>query len=89
MVERSVVIPAVRIPRELWLYLEEIMKRKMFSSKAELVKDALREYVARNRELLHDFEILSATVELKKGRLEDEERERRLLEWLRELRSGH
>ncbi|MBS7637435.1 hypothetical protein KEJ49_00875 [Candidatus Bathyarchaeota archaeon] len=89
MDERSVVMPAVRIPRELWLYLEEIMRRKMFSSKAELVKDALREYVSHNRELLHDFEILSAAVKLKRGRFEDEERERRLLEWLRELRSKH
>lgn len=38
MNDKTVVLPAVRIPRKLWLYLEEIMKRKMFSSKAELIR---------------------------------------------------
>jgi len=86
---RTVVLPAVRIPRKLWLYLEEIMKRKMFSSKAELIKDALREYVLRHKELLKDFDIISTSIELREGRLEDEERERELLEWIEEIRSRH
>lgn len=71
----------------MWLYLEEIMRRKMFLSKTELVKEALREYVTRHRDLLPDFEIVAAVVELREGRLVDEERERRLLEWVAELRA--
>ncbi|MBS7653408.1 hypothetical protein KEJ13_09820 [Candidatus Bathyarchaeota archaeon] len=42
-------MPAVRISREFWLYLEEIMRRKIFSSKGKLVKDPFREYVSHNR----------------------------------------
>jgi len=89
MNNKSVVLPAVRIPRKLWLYLEEIMKRKMFSSRAELIKDALREYVARHRELIPDLDVTLAFIELKEGRFEDEEREKDLFEWIEKIRSRH
>jgi len=59
------VLPAVRVPRKLWLYFEEIMKREMFSSKAELIKDTLREYVIFHKELIKDFDIISISIELK------------------------
>ena len=89
MNDKTVVLPAVRIPRKLWLYLEEIMKRKMFSSKAELIKDALREYVIHHKELIKDFDIISTSIELKEGRLEDEEREKDLLKWIKKIRTRY
>ena len=83
----SVVLPAVRISRRLWRFLEEIMKRKMFTSKAELIKDALREYVAKHRNLVPDFQINSALITLEEGRDIDEKREKELFEWIRRIRS--
>jgi len=62
----SIVIPAIRIPRKLWLLLEELRKKKMFVSMTELVRDALREYVDRHRdEIEQDFKIIEAFIELK------------------------
>jgi metal-responsive CopG/Arc/MetJ family transcriptional regulator len=49
MAKDSVVMPAVRIPKKLWKSLQEIMRKKMFSGKAELMRDALREYVLSQR----------------------------------------
>ena len=84
----SVVMPATRISKKLWAYLEEIMKRKMFTSKSELVKEALREYVAKHREELgnKDFNIIDAMIILNEGREEDKRREKELLEWIEKLR---
>jgi metal-responsive CopG/Arc/MetJ family transcriptional regulator len=84
----SVVIPATRISKKLWAYLEEIMKRKMFTSKSELVKEALREYVTKHKEELgsKDFDIIDAMIVLKEGRDEDKKREKELLEWIEKLR---
>lgn len=89
MGQDSVVIPAaVRIPRKLWNSLEEIMRKRKFSGKGELVRDALREHV-----LLHQkaatprFRISEAAVTLRDGRTEDRKREKELIEWVRRIRT--
>lgn len=86
MPEDTVVMPAFRIPRRLWKSLEQIKRRKMFSGRAELVRDALREYV-----LLHEkaseFRISEAAVILKEGHAEDLRREQELIEWIRKIRA--
>jgi Arc/MetJ-type ribon-helix-helix transcriptional regulator len=87
--EESVVLPAVRIPRKLWMYLEEIMRRRMFSGPAELVRDALRAYVEANRSQIGDFRIIEAKVALKGGREKDERREEELVEQAERLRRRH
>lgn len=90
MTRESVVIPAVRVPRRLWLYLEELRKRKMYETMAELVREALREYVERHRgEIEEDFKILEAIITLREGEELEELRERRLMELAEKLRSGH
>jgi metal-responsive CopG/Arc/MetJ family transcriptional regulator len=77
--EESVVLPAVRVPRKLWMYLEEIMRKRMFSGPAELIRDALRAYVEANKSQISDFKITEAKVALKEGRREDERREEKLI----------
>jgi len=88
MVRDTVVLPATRIPRKLWLHLEEIMKNKMFTSRAELIKEALREYADRHREEIGrpDFDLLDASIAMEEGRAEDKRREDELLEWSEKLR---
>jgi len=83
----SVVMPAVRIPRKLWKYLDEIMRKRMFSGKAELIRDALREYVLHHRETTPEFKISEAAVTLREGRAEDIRREEELIEWIRKIRA--
>jgi metal-responsive CopG/Arc/MetJ family transcriptional regulator len=88
MPRETVVIPATRIPRRLWLILEEVMRTKMFTSKAELIKDALREYAVRHKEEVGraQFDLIDALIVLEEGRAEDARREEELLEWAEKLR---
>jgi len=86
----SIVIPAIRIPRKLWLLLEELRKKKMFVSMTELVRDALREYVDRHRdEIEQDFKIIEAFIELKENGELEKIREKRLMELAEKLRTRH
>jgi len=86
----SIVIPAIRIPRKLWLLLEELRKKKMFVSMTELVRDALREYVDRHRdEIEQDFKIIEAFIELKEDDELEKIREKRLVELAEKLRTRH
>jgi len=86
----SIVIPAIRIPRKLWLLLEELRKKKMFVSMTELVRDALREYVDRHRdEIEQDFKIIEAFIELKEDDELEKIREKRLMELAEKLRTRH
>ena len=88
MAKDSVVIPAVRIPRKLWKPLEEIMRKKMFSGKAELVRDALRQYVLLQEErAAPESRIAEAALSLRQGRSEDRKREEELIEWIRKIRA--
>ena len=87
MPQDSVVMPAVRIPRKLWKSLEEIMRKRMFSGKAELVRDALREYVVRHRATTPELRISDAALALREGRAEDRKREEELIEWVRKIRA--
>jgi len=88
MARDTVVLPATRIPRRLWLHLEEIMRNKMFTSKTELIKEALREYVERHRKetTKSNFNLIDASITLEEGRAEDKRREEELLEWTEKLR---
>ena len=84
----SVVMPAVRIARKLWKSVEEIMRGRMFSGRAQLIRDALREYVlVRRRNTTAEVRLLEAAVTLRQGRSEDREREEQLLEWVRKART--
>jgi len=87
MAKDSVVIPAVRIPRKLWKNLEEIMRKKMFSGKAELVRDALREYVILQTRTTPESRISEAALTLRQGRSEDRKREEELIEWVSKIRA--
>ena len=87
MAKDSVVIPAVRIPRKLWKSLEEIMRKKMFSGKAELVRDALREYVILQLKATPESRISEAALALRQGRSEDRKREEELIEWVSKIRA--
>jgi len=87
MAKDSVVIPAVRIPRKLWKNLEEIMRKKMFSGKAELVRDALREYVILQLKATPESRISEAALALRQGRSEDRKREEELIEWVSKIRA--
>jgi len=64
------------------------MKNKMFTSRAELIKEALREYADRHREEIgrSDFDLLDASIAMEEGRAEDKRREDELLEWSEKLR---
>ena len=83
----TVVMPAVRIPRKLWKSLEEIMHKRMFSGKAELLRDALREYVLHHRATGPELRISEAALTLREGRAEDRRREEELIEWIRKVRA--
>jgi len=80
-------MPAVRIPRKLWRSLEEIMRKRMFSGKAELMRDALREYVLHYRATTPELRISEAALTLREGRAEDRRREEELIEWVRKIRA--
>ena len=54
------------------------MREAVFSGKAELVRDALREYV-----LVHE----KVTRDISEGRTEDRKREEELFEWIRKART--
>lgn len=87
----SVVIPATRIPRKLWSYLQELMKKRMLSSKSELVKESLREYLMHHKNELteKEFKITEASITLSEGREEDSAREKELFEWIEKIRPRH
>ena len=87
MARDNVVMPAVRIPRKLWKSLEDVMRRRMLSGKAELIRDALREYVMRHQEPAAELRISDATQALHQGREEDRRREEELIEWVRKIRA--
>ncbi len=86
----SVTLPAVRVSKRLWFYLKKIQEKKMFSSTTELIRDALREYVERHRELfaVEDFEILDALITMEEDKELESRREKRLLELADRLRAG-
>jgi len=88
MSEGSIVLPAVRVPKKLWRHLEEIMKRKMFSGKAELVRQALREYVINYKRSVPEFRISEVALLFEEGRVEDKRRERMLVDWVEKIRAG-
>ncbi len=85
----SVVLPATRVPKRLWAYLEELMRRRMLTTRAELIKEALREYVLHHKDeaASRDFRIIEARLALEAGRREDQRREKELLKWIDQLRS--
>lgn len=56
--------------------MEEIMRRKMISGKAELIRQALREYVLHHGTSAPELMIPEAALTLREGRAEDR-RERR------------
>jgi metal-responsive CopG/Arc/MetJ family transcriptional regulator len=87
MPQDTVVMPAVRIPKKLWKSLEEIMRKRMFSGRAELMRDALREYVLRHEATVPEFRISEAALTLREGRAEDRKREEELIEWVRKIRT--
>lgn len=90
MSSESIVIPAVRVPRRLWLYLEVLREKKMYTSMTELVREALREYVEKHRhEVEQDFKIVEATIALKEADELEAKREKRLIELAEKLRSRH
>ena len=90
MSKETVVIPALRIPRRLWLYLEALMEKKMFTSISELVRDALREYVERHKhEIEQDFKIITVYLPLKEVDELDNLQEKRLIGFAEKLCSGH
>ena len=87
MVKDSVVMPSVRIPRKLWKSLEEIMRKRMFSGKAELIRDALREYALSERlRISSELRLSEGALTRHCGRSEDRIREDELLGWVRKLR---
>lgn len=86
----SVVVPAFRVPEKLWLYLEELGKRRMYTSTAELVREALRECVERHRHKVErEFEVIEAFLELEGARKLEGTRGGRLIRLAEELRSRH
>ncbi len=86
----SEVIPAVRVPRRLWLYLETLRKKKMYVSMTELVREALREYVERHRhEVEQDLRVVEAILALEESDKLDAEREKMLIKLAEEIRSRH
>jgi len=91
MPSNSVVLPATRIPRKLWTYLEQLMKRKMLATKTEVVKEALREYVLHHKDEIEEYEfnIQEAKIILEEGRREDEAGEMKLLECIDKLLARH
>lgn len=58
------------------------MKNRMFTTKAELIKEALREYADRHREEIvrPDSDLLDASLAMEEGRAGDKRREDELLE---------
>ena len=89
MTSGSVVFPAVRIPKKLWKYLEKLMDKKMFASKADLLKEALREYLERHKDEIDvtTFDIVESRLILEKERILEKTREDELLEWAEKLRT--
>lgn len=87
MAHDTVVMPAVRISRKLWKSLENIMRRRMFNGKTELIRDALREYALRHGKTTPELRLSEAALTLREGRAEDQRREEKLIEWVRKVRS--
>ncbi|HUY01257.1 MAG TPA: ribbon-helix-helix domain-containing protein [Candidatus Deferrimicrobium sp.] len=85
----SVVLPAVRIPKKLWKYLEKLMEKKMFASKADLLKEALREYLENHKTEIDitTIKIVDSRLLLEKERVLEKAREDELLEWTEKIRT--
>lgn len=85
----TIVLPAIRISKKLWIFLEKLMDKKMFTNKSELMKDALREYVENHRNEIgtNTFNIVDSQLILEKERIIEKTREDELLEWTEELRT--
>ena len=86
----SVVLPAIRISKKLWKYLEQLLEKKMFSSKASLIKAALREYVENHQKEIDivEFNIIDSRLILNNERIIEKSREDELLDWTEKLRTG-
>ncbi len=85
----SVVLPAVRVSKRLWKYLEKLMEKKLFSSKTELIKEALREYVEnhKNEIDIETFNSVDSRLLLKEERILEKRREDELFEWVKKIRT--
>ena len=85
----SVVLPAVRVSKRLWKYLEKLMEKKLFSNKTELIKEALREYVEnhKNEIDIEAFSIVDSRLLLKEERILEKRRDEKLLEWAEKIRT--
>ncbi|MHA2370040.1 MAG: ribbon-helix-helix domain-containing protein [Candidatus Hodarchaeales archaeon] len=85
----SITLPATRVPKKLWKYLERLQEQKMFASTTELIREALREYVINHKNEIGEieFEIIDSQLVLQKGREEDRKKEEQLLEWTETVRS--
>jgi len=59
----------------------------MLSGKAELTRDALREYVLRHKPPSAKTKLSEAARTLRQGREEDRRREEELIEWVKKLRT--
>ncbi|NVM27992.1 MAG: hypothetical protein HWN65_04035 [Candidatus Helarchaeota archaeon] len=86
----SVVLPAIRISKKLWKYLEKLMQKKMFTNKSEMIKEALREYVENHQEEVKEttFNIVDSRLILENERILEKAREDELLEWAEKIRTG-
>lgn len=85
----SVTLPATRVPKKLWKYLERLQEQKMFASTTELIREALREYVINHKNEIGEieFEIIDSQFVLQKRHEEDRKKEEHLLEWTKTVRS--
>lgn len=85
----SVTLPATRVPKKLWKYLERLQEQKMLASTTELIREALREYVLNHKGEIGEveFELIDSQLVLQKGRDEDRKKEGQLLEWTETLRN--
>ncbi|MHA1266375.1 MAG: hypothetical protein ACTSRS_14170 [Candidatus Helarchaeota archaeon] len=65
------------------------MEKKLFSNKTELIKDALREYVANHKHEIDvkTFDIIESRLLLEKERKLERVREEKILDWTEKIRT--
>ncbi len=87
----TITLPSVRISKRLWFYLKKIQEKRMFSSTTELIRDALREYVERHKDLFsaEEFNILESLAIMEEEKDIEARRERYLLKLADKFRTGH
>ena len=79
----------VNVERVFDVIVEKLMEKKMFASKADLLKEALREYLERHKDEIDvtTFDIVESRLILEKERILEKTREDELLEWAEKLRT--